>query len=405
MRLPFGRRRMAGTDAADLPERNEYYENISANLGIFQVILYLSLFAFVILSFAKNTGLITYKNFYHFFRDLNASVQTVDASHPDSLTYPTDDRQSITLFRQGVAVAGNKNVTLFTATGRQTVSQITSFANPVATASDKYLLVYDFGGKKYELYNSYTRIFSGESEEPILGASISDSGAYALITQSKRYVSVVHLYSNRFTLLGEYRKTGYVMDVSINERGNLLAILTSRSLGGFWTTELELFKPGEESPRANATLGDAIGLACSFTSGGKLAVLTEGAVLSLNEAGTIEAKYSLDGREIALFDIGAQGVTVSLASESVSQKNTLIVFDKNGKMLYNSDEPSVSEQIARTRDAVLLLTANGVGRISLENGIYSWYPCNTQNRRLLAIDSGEFILCSPQKAEYFEFDS
>ena len=55
MRAFLRRLRVRRSVAVEPEERNEYYENISANLGIFQVILYLSLFAFVILSFAKNT--------------------------------------------------------------------------------------------------------------------------------------------------------------------------------------------------------------------------------------------------------------------------------------------------------------------------------------------------------------
>jgi len=292
------RLRRGRADAADETEQNEYFENISANLGIFQVVLYLSLFAFVILSFAKNTNLITYQNFYHFFKDLNASMQTVDASAPESVTYPTDDRQSITLFRQGVAIAGNHNVTIFTATGRQTVSQITSFASPVAVASDKYLLIYDFEGKKYALYNSYTQVFAGESEYPILGATISDSGMYALITQSKDYSSVVSLYSNHFSLLGRYSKSGFVMDVSIHEKGSFLAILSSRPQNGFWTTELELFKPGEKTAHAKTVLGSGIGLACSFTAPDTVAVLSDDTVFHVKDTGKIVSEQTLSGREI-----------------------------------------------------------------------------------------------------------
>ena len=72
-------------------QRNEYYENISAGLGIVQVVLYLSLFAFVVISFLTNSNLITYQNFYHFFQDLNASAERVDIFSHDSLSYSTDE--------------------------------------------------------------------------------------------------------------------------------------------------------------------------------------------------------------------------------------------------------------------------------------------------------------------------
>lgn len=391
------------TESADEAERNEYFENISAKLGIFQVILYLSLFAFVILSFARNTNLITYQNFYHFFKDLNASMQTADSAVLESVTYPTDARQSITLFRQGVAIAGNHNVTVFTATGRQTVSQITSYASPTAIASDKYLLVYDLGGKKYALYNSYTQVYAGETDHPILGAAISDSGMYALITQSKDYSSVVLLYSNHFTLLGRYSKTGFVMDVSINERGSMLAILTSTPQNGFWSTALELFRPGDAQMLASASLGTGVGLVCAHTDPDTVSVLTDASVYYIGGSGEILSEQGLNGREIVDFDLGEHGASVLLKAPSVTQQDTLMVFDKRGKILYNKEEPEQSEQIARVGNALFLLTQNGVGRIDLKSHAYRSISCITRDRKLLAVDTDEVLLCSPQKAEYYGF--
>ncbi|MBQ8440344.1 MAG: hypothetical protein IJX19_06775, partial [Clostridia bacterium] len=153
--------------------QNEYYENISARLGITQVILYLSLFAFVVLSFFRNTELITYQNFYYFIKDLNASSESVFAFESDAVSYPTDSEQSFTLYRKGLAVAGNSAVTVFTATGRQTVSQNISYRHPVTVGAGKYLLVYELGGTQYSLYNSYAQVFKGSSEQPILGAAVS----------------------------------------------------------------------------------------------------------------------------------------------------------------------------------------------------------------------------------------
>ena len=121
--------------------QNDYYESVSAGLGIGQVVLYLALFAFVILSFFRNTELITYQNFYYFFKDLNASAETVDVLASDSVSYPTSDEQSFALYRKGLAVAGNNGVTLFTATGRQTLSKSFQYQNPIAVGSGKYLLV------------------------------------------------------------------------------------------------------------------------------------------------------------------------------------------------------------------------------------------------------------------------
>ena len=383
--------------------RNEYYENISARLGILQVVLYLSLFAFVILSFFQNTELITYRNFYRFFKDLNASAESVFDRDYDSVSYPVGESQSFTLYRKGLAVAGNNAVTIFSSTGRQTVSQNISYQTPVAVGAGKYLLVYDLGGLQYSLYNSYTQIFSGSCEYPITGAAVSDSGSYAIVSSSETYTSVVSLYSEDFSLLNRYNKTGYVMDVSINAKGNGLAILTSTPDGGAFSTELMLCKPGEGKADAQISLGDTMGWKCAFTADDCVAVLHEGGLVYYSSKGEKISAYSFVGSAPLAVDIGADGVALCMPSTKKNEKNVIIVFDKSGKMLYNESISEQPQQIARAGNSLYWITNDGVYRLSLKNGDVAFSACSVSQKKLLASSETEALLCSPQKAEYITF--
>ena len=166
MRKGFWKRKKDDAITPEMPQ-NAHYEAISARLGILQVILYFVLFAFVILSFISNTELITYRNFYYFFKDLNTSFESISVYSEESVSYSTADEQSFVLYRNGLAVAGNTSVTIFTETGRQTLSQTIAYKHPFAEGSGKFLLVYELGGTHYSLYNSYTQIYAGTSEFPM----------------------------------------------------------------------------------------------------------------------------------------------------------------------------------------------------------------------------------------------
>ena len=274
-RQPQAIQKAAVAPAAKLEkQRNEYYENISAGFGIAQVVLYLSLFAFVVLSFLTNTNLITYQNFYHFFQDLNASAERVDIFSHESVSYSTDEEQSFTLYRKGLAVAGNTGVTIFSATGRQLVSHGIQYNNPVAVGSGKYLLVYERGGKQYSLYNANTQMYAGETEYPISGAAVSDSGMYALISSANDANSAVYLYNNRFALINIYKKGGDVLDVAISADGRRIALLTVTPNKGGVSTSIMMAEPGKGEQIAENVIADSLGIRCHFTEAGKLAVLT-----------------------------------------------------------------------------------------------------------------------------------
>ena len=405
-RMSFRQRFLKKQTASDaLQNENRYYENISAHLGILQVILYCALLAFVVLSFLRNTNLITYQNFYYFFKDLNASAETVDVLSTDSVSYPTNTTQSFTLYRKGLAVAGNTSVTIFTATGRQTVSELINYQNPVAVGSGKYLLVYEMGGTRYSLYNSYTQIHKGESDHSLLGATVSDNGMYALITSAEEYSSVVLLYNSHFSLINRYNKIGFVMDVSIDANGKNVAILTSDTESGLFTTKLEIFTPGTPQAKVTTPLGNTLALKCSFTSSDRLAVLCTDRVLSVDRSGKIGTAFSFDGKMIVDAEVNEDGIAVCLSSNDVSEKKQLIVFDKNGKLLYNKDADMTVNAIARCRDIVYLLGNGELGRLDVERDRLTKLSANTEKRCLLAVSQTDALLCSPQKAEYIRFGS
>lgn len=386
-------------------EQNAYYESISAGLGILQVVLYLSLFTFVVLSFFRNTELITYRNFYYFFKDLNASAETVDVFDADSVTYPTSSEQSFALYRKGLAVAGGESLTVFSATGRQTLSQTLQYRAPVAVGTGKYLLVYEQGGTKYSVYNSYTRLYTGVSDYPIYGATVSDAGSFALISRSEQYNSVVSLYSSNFALINRYNRNGYVTCTALNEKGTRLAILTSTVSDGLFSTTLTTHIPKENGEGTVATLGTSIGLSCAFTKSGEVCVLSTDSLYFVSEKGELKGSYPFLGREIVCAELSADGASVVLCDTPISQKNQIILFDKNANMTYNKETDEAVTQISRIGSTVYLVCAGGVDRLDLQTEALTRHACVTDGRRLLAIDENEAFFCSPQKAEYLRFAS
>ena len=399
----FPRKRKKKTVSVVDQPRNEYYENVSVRMGSVQVILYLSLLAFVVLSLLFNTELITYRNFYLFFQDLNASAETVDIFSTDSISYPVSEEQSFTVYRKGLAVAGNSSVTVFSATGRQIVSESVHYRNPVAVGTGKYLLVYEMGGLQYSLYNSYTEIHSGKSDYPISGAAVSESGMYALCSFDKDSSTVVTLYSERFKLLGRYQKGGYVSDMAIDEDGEMLAILTVSPNGGVFSTELMLAKPGERTAYSRVTLEQTTGLSCTFTESGRVAVLCTDGVRYISKRGEVREKYEFDGRILAAYDISGEGICVALKKSTVSPKNIVIAFDKNGKIVYNEDVGEEIVSLARCGDTVFWMTKRGVFGASIKDQTVAFKACETVDRTLLAVSEREVLCCSAQKAYYVSF--
>ena len=387
-----------------LPQ-NEYYETISERCGLMQVFLYLILLAFVAVSFLMNTDLITYQNLYYFAKDLNAATETVDVLHTDAISYPTDTSQSFALYRQGLAVAGNTSVTIFTATGRQTVSRNVQYQNPVAVGTGKYLLVYELNGTSYSLYNSYTQIHAGKTESPIRCATMSDSGMYAIVTESEEYASVVKLYSRNFELINQYRYNGYVTDVAINGKGSYLSVLISRVENGAFSTSLNVYEPKKDTIHSQTQIGTGLGLRCGFTDSDIVTVLSGDGIYSVSVGGKLLSEYRFEGKTIKAFDLSTDGCAVVLKDGRGTGDQQVILFDKKGKITHQTVVNETVRSVVTSQGDAYLVCSNGLLRIQGGDGNRTFIDCTTEGRVLLVTNDGRALLCSAQKATYENFMS
>ena len=383
--------------------QNDYYESISHRFGLAQVFLYMALLAFVAVSLLTNTELITYQNLYYFVKDLNATSEKVDVLHSDAITYPTDVSQDFAFYRQGLAVAGNTSVTVYTATGRQTISRNVQYQNPTAVGTGKYLLVYELEGTQYSLYNSYTQVHSGKTASPIRCAAMSPCGMYAVVTESEQYASVVELYSSNFKLLGRYSYSDYVTDVAIDDKGDRLAILISCVQNGSFATELKIYQSGAESVVAQCALGDGLGLQCGFTNSEKLAVLCGDGVYYVSTRGKLLSETSFEGETLTAFDMTDRGCVAVLKKSGNILDHRVIVFDEGGKEAYRGEIKQNVRSVAMGQGMIYIKTPNGVTRVQLSNGDKNELPCDAEDCRLLVLDDGRILLCSSKRAVYYRF--
>ena len=219
--------------------KNEYYAKVSERFGTAQMILYVVLTVVVLISLMINSEWITYENFYYFFSDMGDYITASDSEIEDVL-YSVDRKQAFSVYNGKFAVAGNSGLKLYTSSGRLIIDDRDEIFNPKLEDSDVYLLMYDQGHTEFRIYNIFTEVFSADTDFPIHGADISNSGNFALVTSDDKNVSSVHLYSNKFKLQKTYRRADYVVDVALNGAGNRIAILSYSYENGQIVTNLSM---------------------------------------------------------------------------------------------------------------------------------------------------------------------
>ena len=155
--------------------RNAYYDNVSNIYHTLFWVFLAALLVFVFVSMSCNLDLFTYENFYYLAKDISAASDLLSGTG-NVINYETSVRnQAFALYRGGLAVGGDSGLQLFTATGRETLNMSPDYLKPVLHGSDRYLLMYDIGEKRYSIYNSFVCVHHEETDYPIYAGAMSDT--------------------------------------------------------------------------------------------------------------------------------------------------------------------------------------------------------------------------------------
>lgn len=387
-----------------IPFKEKYFFGVSDKYSKVARVLLIVATAYFLLTLIFNSKVLTYNNFNYLMRDLGAAAD-IAASDYNSISYKNDELRVTKSYRGGIITVSTTDLTIYTATGRKTLLVNESFVAPEIATSKKYAVVYDLGGKNYSVYNSFAEISSGSYDYPIGYATASDSGWFALVSKDDTHNSVVYLYDDDCQLRNTYRfGTKYVFSVAINDKGNRIIILASEADGDKFSTYAMLYEPGKDKKLAELKIGDGLPCGCGFAKDGNIQVVTTKSfyVLDKNNARTLNS-YEFGDRILNKVSINKNGVSVSFVKKSGSAENEILVFDKNGKMIYNTVVEGSMLDLEYSDECIFVNQSTSILKINTKNDTRQTYKVSDFGTDIIVYDNNNLLLCCQTKAKYINF--
>lgn len=388
--------------------RNAYYDNVSNVYHSLFLILMAALLVFVVVAMLCNVELFTYENFYYLAKDLSAAADLLSGSG-NVINYETSARnQTFALYRGGLAVGGDSGLQLFTATGRETLNTSPEYTKPVLLGSDKYLMVYDIGEKRYSIYNSFVCVHHEETEYPVFAGAMSDSGYFAVVTESYSHKGVVCLYNDRFQMIARYSQNDRVVCTSLNQAGDRIVFATAGMRNGSYVTTLVIGTPGQEQTQKLEIEG-FFPYSIEFVDQYRVLLVGDNACYWFYVADIVNA-YAYDkkecpvGEKLLYADVSNQYGVLVYSVNPVTDTYRIVISDNNGNWLMDETYNVNLGQIEVYEEYVFLLTGSGVARIHPADRTHSLIECDTKGKRMLICDGGEVLVCGGQSAIYYEFE-
>lgn len=381
--------RLSGEDFA---AQNPYYAAIARGYHLAQMTLFSILACFVILSMLIRSDDITYENFFYLFKDIHAAVDSADVSFT-TLVYDADETQNFATYRGGLAVAGESGLTVFTATGRQTLTQSLNMTAPQLLTSSRYILVYEQGGNDFAVYNSFARLHAGQLTGSISCAAISDAGWLAIASQGASSSSTVFLYDKNLNLKAEYYKNAYTTALALNEQGTLLVIASTDAVEGTYQTKLTLCRPGTEEVVYEWLIEDFFPLSCTFADDKTLYLTGTDRAMVLKTDGKITVDMSFDTVIHRAYHC-TDGYAILLAD------GTLSIYSKEGTLIGQRADAADIRSVLVGKNMVHMMTDQSVMTYRIDTGVSTLTTYDFTLQKLLWYAEDELLVCSRSTARY-----
>ncbi len=379
-----------------------YYTNLSEKFNLARIVLYMVLFVFVVVTVLSSRHLITYDNLYYLVKNINAATLTAQ-SQADYLNYPMSSATAdFAIYRGGLTVAGGREITVLSGSGKQTLSENVSMSRPCVRAGQQYFITFSRGENDFSVYNGFVRLRKETTDFPIYEACMSRDGSFAVLTRSMDYTSEVIFYDDDMDKLAAAHISGYVTSLSISEDGKTVAILSLELKDQIYVTKLTVLRRGTSGiTNREIFVEGRTALTSVFSDDDRLAVVFEDGLCLYKNNGDQVTEVSFEGTSPHLCAAADGYVAVLCHTENSLTGRELSVFDKNGRLAYRVDLSSVSNA-----DELLLVGENAY----IRTGERILYVTDRGNRlfkatvhrdtiTLLSDEDGELLACGPAFAQ------
>ena len=376
---------------------------LSYVFGILKVVFISVLCLVLCLTVVLGQGIITYENVYYMFKDIEY-IKSFDESVTDQLNYSKPIAlQDFEVFKNGLAVASDSEIKLFTSTGRVTMTRGSEYSNPKLCASGNSLLVYDQGNRSYSIYNSFTELHREKLDFPISSAAMAKNGSYAIVTRSPKYTSVVKVYNSSGALDMEYSKNDYVISADLSDDARHLSVLSMSASGGESLVALTVVDVSRGEVRSEHKLTDVMPYTCEFISGSRLVAYYADHVTIYDYDLSIIGEYVYPST-LNKMHTSSDGIVLCMAGDGIASSNSVVVIDQNARVVYTGTAIGDVYDICLAGGYVYVLTGDAVSRYDTRFGGVSTVKFDGEDSRLAIFEGGKVAVCTTVSAHYITFD-
>lgn len=268
-----------------------------------------------------------------------------------------------------LVMVSDTHLTVMNSTAKELMSRQHSFTTPALKLAGTRMLVYNLGGKGYQV-ESYTKTLVKETgEEKIFGGGISSEGTYALLTEAEGYFGKLTVYTPENEERFRYRfSSAYPMAVAVDGGGGKALVTGVSSKDGALLSSLYLLDMNStESQEPLGEYEDTLFLGAYICPDGTAVAVGDTRTVVVPSGGSPQV-YEYGSRQLASYDVGDDVTALCLLPYDTASSGELILLGHDGAVRKTISVGSAMESVSIAGNTVAVLGGGVLSGYSISDG-------------------------------------
>lgn len=260
---------------------------------------------------------------------------------------------------KNAVIVSDTSMTVLNSTAKELVRRQHSFSNPVAKAWGQRVLLYNLGGKGYQIENFSKPGNRGVTDADILAGAIAGNGRIALATESKGYHSklTVYLENGKPQYTYDFSEC-YVTHIALNRNGTRAAVAGVSVLNGGLVATVYLFDFSSPKPLKQLTYTDNLILSLDYGQNGTITAIGDHMTSMISENGD-KTDFSYGAQSYLGSAVENGRAALLLAPYTNAATASLTLLDAKGKQTASVPLQQLAGAVSLYGDTTAVLLQDG----------------------------------------------
>lgn len=269
-----------------------------------------------------------------------------------------------------VVMASDTHLTALNSTAKEVLSRQHSFSFPILRFRGDRALLYNLGGKGYQVETRSKTVFRGDADSNILGGAMAANGHYALLTESTDYLGQLTVFTEENEEQYEYRFSScYPVCAALNSDASEALVCGVYAEGGAFASSLYLIDlNSSEGVQPSASFSETTPLEAYWYDDGSAAAVCDTLTAVVTESGSV-VQYSYGGWQLNCCAGGDGFTALGLSPYADAMSGKLVILNSSGQETRSFPLPSEPDAVSVYGNTAAVIADGSVYAYSIADGV------------------------------------